>query len=330
MSKIHYFQRYSSMENTVTNNTLQLFARIYEYSSSVASSVLSDIIGETVEIGIGIQQQTHGGESVPDGEIVQNSFKILIEAKIDTDPYADQLVKHAKLFKNESKKLLLLLTKQPVGNAKMKEFLQRIHHEVSPEIILKNITYEEICGKIEDLFKEHEATMLALVQDYIEYCNDTKLFDQSKFLMRIVPCGQSININKKHGIYFQRNDRGYTPHAFVGIYAEKNVRFIMETESVFDVTFQDDGTLSKIHVEGTQTDKYDKSLIDIIKDAEIECGYKVATGHRFFCGQLFETEFKKTSPGGIYGARFVNLREIIGDFSDASEVATKLRAAHWE
>ena len=29
MPKIHYFQRYSSVENTVTNNTLQLLARIY-------------------------------------------------------------------------------------------------------------------------------------------------------------------------------------------------------------------------------------------------------------------------------------------------------------
>ena len=29
MSRIHYFQRYPSVENTVTNNTLQLLARIY-------------------------------------------------------------------------------------------------------------------------------------------------------------------------------------------------------------------------------------------------------------------------------------------------------------
>ncbi len=43
MSKIHYFQRYSTPENTVTNNTLQLFARIYNYSASQASILLSGI-----------------------------------------------------------------------------------------------------------------------------------------------------------------------------------------------------------------------------------------------------------------------------------------------
>ena len=56
MPKIHYFQRYSSVENTVTNNTLQLFARIYNYSTSQASKVLSELSGEPVEIGIEINQ----------------------------------------------------------------------------------------------------------------------------------------------------------------------------------------------------------------------------------------------------------------------------------
>ena len=57
MSKIHYFQRYSSVENTVTNNTLQLLARIYDYSVSRASQLLTNITDEAIEIGIEINQQ---------------------------------------------------------------------------------------------------------------------------------------------------------------------------------------------------------------------------------------------------------------------------------
>ena len=57
MPKIHYFQRYSSFENTVTNNTLQLLARIYNYSALKASQLLSELTCESIEIGIGINQQ---------------------------------------------------------------------------------------------------------------------------------------------------------------------------------------------------------------------------------------------------------------------------------
>lgn len=83
MSKIHYFQRYSSVENTVTNNTLQLLARIYDYSATAASRLLTDITGQAIDIGIEIAQQERVGNAIPDGAIIQRSFKILIESKVD-------------------------------------------------------------------------------------------------------------------------------------------------------------------------------------------------------------------------------------------------------
>lgn len=327
MSKIHYFQRYSSIENTVTNNTLQLFARIYDHSASAASSLLSDITGEPVEIGIEISQQERAGSSVPDGSLIQRSFKILLEAKVDAGFDFDQLLRHATSFSGESQKLLLLLTKQSIGNAEQ-DIAFRIGQKF-PDVIFKNITYEGICKAVKGRFKEHESTMSALVDDYIEYCNDANLFDQSRFLLRIVPCGRSLAINKRYGIYFHPSDRGYTQHAFVGIYANKAVQSIWSIESVFDVELRD-GTLSKTFVQGKNTSNYDQRLIDIIKDAKDSCGYEIGSGHRFFCGNPIETQFRKSSFGGIQGARFVNLRETIGAFSDANDVAEKLRRLEWQ
>ncbi|MEK6259027.1 MAG: hypothetical protein AABP62_10470 [Planctomycetota bacterium] len=313
----------------MTNNTLQLLARIYDYSPMVASNVLSDITGESIELGIEIHQQKPGVKSVPDGTIIQRSFKILLEAKVEAAYDAHQLEQHAKTFTNESQKLLLLLTKEPLEKEELESIRRRLR-KVSHDIIFKNITYEGICDLVKDRFKEHEATMCALVQDYIEYCNDANLTDQSKFLMRIVPCGVSIEINRKYGIYFQRSDRGYSRHAYVGVYAEKAVRLIWKIESVFDVTLQDNGKLLKELVQGEQTQKYDQQLRDIIKDAKTECDYQIASSHRFFCGNPLETDFKKTSSGGIYGARFINLREIVGDYSDVSDIANKLRSKVWK
>lgn len=222
MPKIHYFQRYSSVENTVTNNTLQLLARVYAYSTTQASQLLTELTGEPIEIGIEVNQQKRGQGSVPDGAIIQRSFKILIESKVDSSVDADQLLRHADSFSGEDQKVLLLLTREPIGETE--DDIRGQIFARHPNVIFKNVTYEGICRVIETLFREYEYEMRALVDDYVEYCNDAGLFDQSRYLMRIVPCGQSLSINRKHGIYFHPSDRGYTKHQYVGIYKDKAVQ----------------------------------------------------------------------------------------------------------
>ena len=327
MSKIHYFQRYSTVENTVTNNTLQLLARIYSYSTLQASQLLTELTGESIEIGIEVNQQQRGPASVPDGAIIQRSFKILIESKVDSAPDVNQLLRHTDSFSGEDQKVLLLLTREPIGVAE-----EGIRCQVSdrhPGVIFKSVTYEEICKAVTTLFKEYEYEMCDLVDDYEQYCNDADLFDQTRHLVRIVPCGQSLEINRKYGIYFHPSDRGYTQHQFVGIYKDKIVQAVWEIDSVFDVDYDED-RLKKTVIQGRDTDEYDDKLVAIIKDARKECGYEIAAGHRFFCGTPIETEYIKPSPGGIQGARFVNLRDVIGGFDDASELAQKLRGKQWE
>jgi len=327
MSKIHYFQRYSSIENTVTNNTLQLLARIYDYSASAASRFLTDITGQPIDIGIEITQQERIGNAVPDGAIIQRSFKILIEAKVDSPPDSEQLLRHAATFGVESQKVLVLLTKQSIGISENE--IAGLIRAAHPDIVFKNVTYESICNATKGLFKEHEVTMTALIEDYIEYCNDASLFDQSKYLLRIVPCGESVDINKRYGIYFHPSDRGYTPHAFVGIYAKRTVQAILAIESVFDIDLTN-GHLEKTLVTGENTDKFDTHLRDIVQAAKDVCGYEIATGHRFFCGTAIDTDFRKLTSGGIQGARFVNLRELLGSFAGVNDIAQRLRGIQWQ
>ena len=329
MPRIHYFQRYSSKENTVTNNTLQLITRIYNYSNAIASKLLSDIIDESIEIGIEINQQKKAKGSVPDGVIIQRSFKILIESKVDSAVDDDQIIRHAANFTNEAQKILLLLTKQPIGAGREDAIGRKLSSTYSGGILFKNITYESICNSIKSLFKEYEYEMKDLVEDYLEYCNETKLFDQSRHLMRILPCGESVNLNKKYGIYFHPSDRGYTDHSYVGIYARKRVQCLWQIETVFDIDYKGN-KLIKTLVQGKDTDEYDQKIISIIKDAKDVCGYQIETGHRFFCGKkAIETNFVKTSPGGIQGARFINLKDVIGNFTDADDIAQKLRNKKW-
>ena len=328
MSKIHYFQRYSSVENTVTNNTLQLLARVYDYSVSRASQLLTNVTNEAIEIGIEINQQGKAKDSVPDGAIIQRSFKILIESKVDSPVNDKQLLRHASSFTGESQQILLLLTKQEIG----KDHKQRISKAISkkyPGVVFSNVTYGSICSALDGLFADYESEMQSLANDYIEYCNDVNLFDQSQYLMRIVPCSTSLSINKKYGIYFHPSDRGYTKHSFVGIYANKAVRCLWEIDSVFDIPSAGKN-LRKVLVQGRDTNKYDTKLHQIIKDAWKVCGYDIKKGHRFFCGKkVFDTDYRKISTGGIQGARFVNLSEVIGSFQNTQEIAEKLQSKEW-
>jgi len=327
MSRIHYFQRYSSVENTVTNNTLQLFGRIYEHSASAASRLLSELTGEAIFIGIEITQQNRASASVPDGNIIQRSFKIAVEAKVDAAVDFGQLKRHASSFGGESQRILLLLTKATLMAPEQMK-LQKLQED-HPGVVIRSITFEDICSAVKQLFKPYEESIIELANDYVEYCNDSGLFDQSRELMRIVPCGESIEINQTHRIYFQPADRGYTNHAFVGIYNQKAVRAILAIKSVFDVDL-DGANLKKTLVQGDPTDSYDEAIRAIIADANANCGYEIETGHRFFCGDMLPTLFKKTSPGGIQGARLMNIKDLIGPHGDLADTAVKLAKVTWE
>lgn len=329
MAKVHYFQRYSSYENTVTNNTLQLLARIYAYAPQKAADLINELVGadEPIEIGVEIQQQQRDGDSVPDGTIIQRSFKILLEAKVGASVNVDQLARHAGKFGDEEHKILLLLTKHPVGEVEASARLAV--SRVARDVIFSCVTFENVLEALQELFSPYEYEMNELVQDYVEYCWETGLVDRSRFVMRIVPCGNSLEINLRHGIYFHPSDRGYSKHRFTGIYRHKRVQAVWENESVFDVTLVD-GRLDKKLVSGRDTDEFDEKLRAIIADAWEECGYEIATGHRFFCGTPHATSFEKVSPGGIRAQRYTDVQKTVGDFAGAAELAAKLASETWE
>lgn len=329
MAKVHYFQRYSSYENTVTNNTLQLLARIYAYAPQKAARLINDLAkpNDPIQIGLEIQQQQRGSESVPDGTIIQHSFKVLLETKVDSPVNVAQLMSHAGNFSNEEHKVLLLLTKQPIGDAEAR--VRRALAQAARDVIFSSVTFEDVIQALQGMFQEYEYEIAELVQDYVEYCWDAGLVDRSRYLLRIVPCGQSLAINMRHGIYFHPSDRGYSLHGYTGIYKDKRVQAIWENDSVFDVTLVG-GELRKELVAGRDTDEYDERLRTIIADARVECGYEIATGHRFFCGTSHATDFVKSSWGGIMGQRYVDVQEVVGDFQGAPDLAARLAGKTWE
>jgi len=337
MSNIHYFQRYSQKENAVTNNTLQLIGRLYEYSIPKLNEFLISLFGEEVGLGISIEQQTKqkGNRSIPDGQIAQQSFKILLESKVDADPRPDQLVSHCDSFNDEKLKILVMPTKR-VDNKLHKEIQSRIK-EKDASIIFKWVTYEEICKALNGLFKEHENEILDIIEDYQNYCRETGLMDDTEFLMRIVPVGTSFDLNKQYHIYFRPSDCGYTEHRYIGLYKDKAIKCLIKIISVFDVK-SDDKNFQRYLIQGEETDKFDDKIKGIIREAKSLFNWDIARGHRFFCSdETFDTSFQKSTPYGIRGPRFINLKQIEGltkgakgdDLFETKEIAERLKSKTW-
>lgn len=329
MSKIHHFQRYSSYENVVTNNTLQLISRIYGYSPFKAKLFLDDLLEEDLDVGISIYQQSKGKNSIPDGFITQQSFKIVIEAKVTAELYIDQLLRHVDSFANEEIKILLALTKEPLTETQKNKYAKAVL-EKSPGVIFKSITYEDICQSLTQIFKNYEHEVFDILTDYIDYCHESGLIPQNQYLLRIVPTGSSYDLNKKYSTYYHPTYRGYTPHTYLGLYIWKSVRAVMKIESIFDVEFKND-KLEKIHISGENTDKFDEQIIGLIKESKDKMNWDVSEGHRFFCSsKIIDTDFVKESTGGIQGPRYENLNNYNINLSDIESIAKDLKSRKWK
>src|ERR1035437_4842147 len=114
MSEIHYFPRYSQPENVVTNNTLLLLLRLYQYNRFKFERFMELICAdEEVQLAsswLQFRQQKGTGKSIVDGYISQDSIKIAVETKLTETFDPAQLENHLAVFAAEQHKLLILLS----------------------------------------------------------------------------------------------------------------------------------------------------------------------------------------------------------------------------
>jgi hypothetical protein len=330
MSKVHYFQRYSQRENVATNNTLLLFSRLYNDSIHKFNEFLNGLFeNEEISVGLNFSQQSKNGLSVPDGTFGQSSFKVLIETKLHNKFDEGQLINHLESFSNEEQRILIGLSPTYMSNASRDRVV-----EISEKQGIKfiNVTFEKIVEAFRKSLVDYDFELMGIIDDFEDYCYQEGLIKEDQFLMRILPCGPSFDINKKNKLYFAPADRGYTEHGYLGIYANKSVRGIGKIKNIIDADIRDGNIDIKKNNKNT-TEEEIKRIVDAIKETKETLGWNIETGHKFFLmNEFYDTNFKKESKGGIMGARFFNLKDIIGEEKNISteELAKRLRENSWE
>lgn len=336
MSDVHYFQRYSQRENVTTNNTLLLFSRLYNNSPSKFRSFLEELLEHPdLRVGIMFSQQSKGKDSIPDASITQTSFHLLVETKRHDDQFSPaQLKSHATSFKDVSVKILLLLSPETISQSRINDIRREITKERGAEpLYLQSASFNDIIEKMRDVIDPYDVEMKRILEDYSDYCASEGLLSSRKSIMRVVPCGKSIEDNFAFNIYYAPSDRPYSQHSYLGIYKDKVVQGIGKIICLVDANLEENGTVDIIKCyKGNVTDEIKSRILNMIPLA-LKYGWEIKKGHRFFCvDQFYRTDFKKTSPGGIMGPRFFDLTKYITFKEDmqTDKIAEMLNGKTWE
>ncbi len=334
MSNIHYFQRYSQRENVITNNTLRLFAQIYDDSPGRLERLLRGLIdGVDIDVGVQMEQQTAGSDSIPDGALTQSSFKVVIETKRSDSFSIDQLLRHAKALQGVRQSVLMLLLPE-VPEANVEKAAQQMA-EYDESIQFGAVTFQEVIQVLigsDGLVGTHEDEMRQLVEDYRNFCSAEDLLPADD-LMRAVPCGQSHEDNFAYDLYYHPSSRGYQSHQYVGIYYKKSIRGIGKLAKTVEAELVD----SELVIQnGATISEAEEHRIRGAIEAGTKHGYGLDTGHEFLLVDTFHpTEFRKTSPYGMMSAQYFSLRDYLDieegePLPDTETIADRLAKKSWE
>lgn len=341
MTKVHYFQRYSSKENTVTNNTLLLFSRLYHHDSRAFKDFLNQLPGDEqttpINATVKFEQQTSASYSVPDGAITQESFKIVIETKLYGQENIDQVIKHTNSFGEEKNKFLMLINVHKIPTDYKKKIRDKLNEKVTG-IELIDTTFEDIITSFRLVIADYDTEMNMIIDDYEDYCNSENLISIEDRLMRVLPVGNTLEHNFKYKLYYAPTSRSYNRrHKYLGLYTQKKIKGVGEIILIVDADYLKEAKKLKCEVvEGAHdqlTEEVQNNILQAMIHGEKDFGYQIYTGHRFFIvSQFIETEFKKDSSGGLLGARYFDLTEYGLDKAELSIelIAKKLNNQKWE
>ncbi len=309
MSSIHYFQRYSQPENVATNNTLLLLSRLYQHSPNKFKGFLNELLDDPdLTAGVLFNQQERGQGSIPDGNIPQTSFKIVVETKLHQHFSVSQLTNHLNSFGTEEYQLLLSLSPRlpdSILRSRIASEIKTFNTSNGKNINYFPTTFQEIVQKFNDTIGDYDFALIEIVDDYEDYCLNDRLITDVEDRMRVVTCGWTLDQNFKYKLYYDPVDRGYSEHTYLGIYSNKSVRGFGKIENIITADLLPTGNLKVIHSTWPVTTPQENNIKAVIPAALASPGYHIATGHKFFCVEdFYQSNFAKTTKYPLQGTKF--------------------------
>jgi len=168
------------------------------------------------------------------------------------------------------------------------------------------------------------------VTDYEDFCSDDELLPVDKWTLFVPPCGLSREINVADQLYFCPASWSRRKARYLGVYYDKAVRHVGTIAKVVECEIKDGNVVSETVL---LTDDERKRIARASVEGMHQQGWDLTTGHQFFlCDHMSDTMFRKSSPGGIMGHRYFDLREHFsgGVPIQLADIAERLRGHQWE
>jgi hypothetical protein len=327
---ISLFSGYSQGENRTTNYCLLVLKMLYEENPKFLAEVMTTLVGEELgeQIGVRFRQQIHKTSSTPDGLIVQPAFAIYIETK-NWDWFRDeQLEQHLSSLHKETEGLKVLVA---LANfeAEESEKFDRIRglcaQKYKDSITFKEVSFEDFTSalmKIPHLPKNLDD----VVQEFRAYLDEEYLLPSWERKLDVVNCAGIPDDVLSGKVYMCPAVGGAYSHIrckYFGMYRDKRIERVGLIEAVVDV--EDDHT-ARVKWQNMKRSKQETEKLAIEKVGLLLPG--TFPTRVFLLGELFETDCKKDSPGGMYNSkRYFDVSWL--DVTDAADLAGKIKGVPW-
>ena len=302
--EVSLFSGYGHKENRTTNYCLLILKLLYEENPKYLSEVTSRLIGEDIGSRIGVEflQQTRKGDSVPDGIVIQKPLVVYIETKLHGEFNMDQLSRHSEALQQEkgAQKVLVALGKFISEEQKNQfdVFEEKIKSTPENELIFAAISFEEFVEAlaVDGLSKNTTDA----IKDFQLYLDQQNLLPTWKYRLDVVNCAKLPDDILNGEVYMCPAQGGAYSHKrsmYFGFYRNKKVEKIAIIEAVIDVEDRATGEMRWKNVEGKDEAFIQKAIEKVIS---LRDEYPTRV---FLLGDLFDTEFRKNTRGGLMGSK---------------------------
>ncbi len=337
MSQFIYFQKYHGKENVHSSNVLYMLQKIYYYNPRNFYEFLKVLL-DSEEADSWILQfktQEKHAKGVTDFSIIQNSFKIVVEAKEKYNCFnPSQIERHLEALKNEFIEHKIFLALAPIEcDPNIISDLKEKH----PGITFLTITYKQLYEKLLSVINEvRDYELKEMVEEFYDYCNAENLIDEADntIMVRLAGSTMKFNIKEENRIYYDKADGKCSGFRYIGLYNNKSVKYVGKIIMIVKASLND----QKIEYElkypdkGEINDKISERIKNAMQNQKSLYDNTNIPHYYYLVDKFYPIEnFTKRSNGALYGKKKFFLSDLgLNANAEVEEIAEKMKNKNWE
>jgi hypothetical protein len=330
--EISLFANYHQNENVTTNYCGLVMKLLYEESPKRFEELLATLVKTDTDLIVGptFSQQTKQNDSIPDLQIIQKSFSVFFETKMDDWYYGNQILRHISGFNSDTHLKILFLLCNFDDRSIETRFQKEISEARNAGIIIQPLSFEDFVGALEQVSRSEY--LITILDEFKVFLDRGGLLPKWKHLLDVVNCKGTMH-EITENVYMCPDTGGAYSHRrakYFGPYTGKVVSSIFEIKAVVVVDINQSDAI----VKWKDPKHEDAQLIDEaiqkmqLWDLRIDENKSVPL-QVFLLDNRATTHFEKRTSGGMIQSKKYFWDIAVG-CDNSEELATKLMGKGWD